>query len=396
MSRKPDFLEQASLSDIKRGYTYLRGKDAFLCLTCGKTFADGIIYPDGQQLYEAKKYVKIHIEKEHGQPFRTLLNLDKKWTGLTDHQKNIVKLFYEGHNDGDIAKALDIGSVSTIRNHRFSLREKQKQAKVFLAIMELLEEQTAKKETWTDSSAIPGPANNSFAVTREESEKVLKTYFRQGFDSPLESYPLKAKKQIIILRQLIKNFREGVQYTEKEVNNLLKKFYGDYVLLRRQLIDYGFMDRTQDGSSYWVKTAPAAPRNICKGVKIMSDRQKELKLAYKLNPPPMGVYQIRNQVNGKIFVSSSMNLPGKKNSFQFLLDLRKHPHQLNLKSHPNKGLQADWTTFGSEAFIFEVLETLKSEEIPEEERRKALAALEEKWLDKLQPYGETGYNKPPK
>ncbi|KPV60402.1 hypothetical protein QJ48_05600 [Paenibacillus sp. A3] len=32
---------------------------------------------------------------------------------------------------------LDGGSTSTIRNHRFTLREKKKQAKLFLAIMEL-------------------------------------------------------------------------------------------------------------------------------------------------------------------------------------------------------------------------------------------------------------------
>ena len=116
----------------------------------------------------------------------------------------------------------------------------------------------------------------------------------------------------------------------------------------------------------------------------MFDRRKELKLAYKLNPPPMGVYQIKNNFNGKIFIGSSMNLPGKNNSFRF---------QLTANSHPIKAMQADWNLYGVDAFTFETIETIKSAEIPEEEWRKAVADLEDKWLAKLQPYGEKGYNK---
>ncbi|MCE5286816.1 MAG: GIY-YIG nuclease family protein [Pelosinus sp.] len=125
----------------------------------------------------------------------------------------------------------------------------------------------------------------------------------------------------------------------------------------------------------------------------MSDRQKELKLSYKLNPPPMGVYQIKNQKNGKIFISSSLNLPAMKNRLQFLLDLKTNPNQLNLESHPNMALRSDWNIYGAESFCFEILETIDTEKIPENERRQAVATLEEKWLGKLQPYGTKGYNK---
>lgn len=114
------------------------------------------------------------------------------------------------------------------------------------------------------------------------------------------------------------------------------------------------------------------------------DRRKELKLAYKQNPPPMGVYQIKNKVNEKILIGSNMNLHGKKNSWQL---------QLKTGTHSNKELQADWNKYGPDAFAFEVLETLKFEKIPQEEWRKAVAALEEKWLVNLQPYAERGYNK---
>lgn len=114
------------------------------------------------------------------------------------------------------------------------------------------------------------------------------------------------------------------------------------------------------------------------------DRRKELKLAYKQTPRPMGVYQLKNNINGKLLVGSSMNLPGIFN---------RHRFQLNASAHSNKVLQEDWNVHSATAFSFDVLETLKSEELPADDWRKAVAALEEKWLNKLQPYGDKGYNK---
>jgi len=113
------------------------------------------------------------------------------------------------------------------------------------------------------------------------------------------------------------------------------------------------------------------------------NRQKELKLAYKENPPPMGVYQLTNNLNGKILVGSSLNLPGKKNSQLF---------QLKMGGHPNKELQADWISAEADAFSFTVLETLKTSDFSPADWRKAVTNLEDKWLAALQPYGERGYN----
>lgn len=113
------------------------------------------------------------------------------------------------------------------------------------------------------------------------------------------------------------------------------------------------------------------------------DRKKELKQAYKETPTPMGVYQIRNEQSGKTFVGSHMNVPGKLNSHRFTL---------THGSHINKELQRDWNTCGADAFSFEVLETINPDKIPQDEWKTSVAALEEKWLDKLHPYGENGYN----
>lgn len=114
------------------------------------------------------------------------------------------------------------------------------------------------------------------------------------------------------------------------------------------------------------------------------DRRKELKLQYKQNPPPMGVYQIKNQVTGKVWVTSSMNLKGAVNRF---------PSQFTFGSFMIKDLQDDWNNYGADAFVLEILETINPDEYPESDWRAAVTMLEEMWIEKLQPFGERGYNK---
>jgi group I intron endonuclease len=111
-------------------------------------------------------------------------------------------------------------------------------------------------------------------------------------------------------------------------------------------------------------------------------RKNELKREYKLNHRPMGVYQIRNVVNEKVLIGSSLNLPGIFN---------RHKSQLKTGNHPNGVLQAEWNEFGSEGFAFEILDEIT----PKEGRdyREELAFLEELWLEKMEPYGDRGYNK---
>lgn len=244
---------QASLQEMKQGYVFRQERDEFVCLICGKSFVNGIIYPSDGQLYEASKYIKVHIAQCHRSAFHFLLNLDKKLTGLTEHQKTLLGLFYEGCSDNEVARQLEAGSISTIRNHRFSLREKQKQAKVFSAIMELLSEQVPKKNAFIDIPRSTKIVDERFAITEEENEKILAAYLKQGPDGPLDVFPTKEKKKVAVLRHLMKYFAADKSYSENEVNAILKPFYHDYVLLRRSLIDYGFLDRTVDCSSYWVK-----------------------------------------------------------------------------------------------------------------------------------------------
>ena len=112
--------------------------------------------------------------------------------------------------------------------------------------------------------------------------------------------------------------------------------------------------------------------------------RKELKDEYRQMKFPMGVFQIRNTVSGKIFVDSSTNMNAKWN---------RNRLQLNVGNHPNTELQNDWNEFGEKVFKFEILEELKHNDKEAVDYKKEVALLEEMLVDELQPFGEKGYNK---
>jgi hypothetical protein len=241
----------ASVEELKRGY--IQEKEYYICLLCGKKFEKGIIYPDDGIFYEAERYVRIHIEKVHQSVFEYLIQLDKKFTGLTDRQNSLLRLFYQGKSDIEVQKEAGIGSASTIRNHRFVLKEKERQSKVFLTMMELLKEKDKHAPTFLELHKTARMVDDRYNITKEESEKILKKYFPEGIDGPLKTFPLKEKYKLIILREISKRFESERTYNEKEINQILEAIYHDYVTLRRYLIEYGFLDRKPDGSQYWLK-----------------------------------------------------------------------------------------------------------------------------------------------
>lgn len=243
----------ASIDDIKKGYIYDFLSEEYICLICGRTFTKGVIYPYQDTLLEAERAIRVHITEEHSSTFEYLLDMDKKITGISDVQKNMLDYFYKGLSDNEIA-ALVGGSSSTIRNHRFTLRQKEKQARIFIALMELLEgKKLDKKETFIPIRKTATMVDDRYAITEEESNKILHQYFPEELGGKLKEFPKKEKRKIIILKHIIKMFDVNKKYTEKEVNNILEEIFSDYVTIRRYLIEYGFMDRVRDGSQYWIK-----------------------------------------------------------------------------------------------------------------------------------------------
>lgn len=114
-------------------------------------------------------------------------------------------------------------------------------------------------------------------------------------------------------------------------------------------------------------------------------KRKELLEEYKQIKIYMGVIQITNNANGKIYLATYPNLKNKWLNIQ---------GQLTMGRHPNLQLQREWKELGPEVFTYEVLEEKEAEEV--KDVRWELKQMEKPWLEKLQPYGDRGYNKLPK
>lgn len=246
-----ELLWSASSEQLKSGYA--EEDEMYICIMCGFKVEKGFIYPKNNMLYEAEKFMKHHIEMEHDSVFQYLIGLNKKFTGLTEHQNSLLRLFYEGRSDAEIQTELGIGSSSTIRNHRFVLKEKERQAKVFLAMMEMLKAKDNHAPTFLPLHKTATMVDDRYNITQEEQKDIESKFFPDGIDGPLMKFPRKEKQKLATLRVLIQRFEKGKTYTEKEINHVLKNAYEDFVTLRRYLIEYGFLDRQNDGSAYWVK-----------------------------------------------------------------------------------------------------------------------------------------------
>ncbi len=240
-------LTDLTIDELSRGY--VDTGEAYECIFCKEIFDAQEVFSIEGRFITAKKAIHLHIEKEHISVFEALLQLNKKDTGLSDIQTELLKLFATGAPDKEIVNSTSANSISTIRQHRFKLKEKEKQAKVFLAIMHALETTKVYEPIHKGATQV----DERYAITVDEKEKVLATYFKHGLDGPIESFPSKEKRKIILLQYIVTKFEVGRKYSEKEVNEILKPIYSDYVSIRRYLIDYGFLDRNDDCTTYWVK-----------------------------------------------------------------------------------------------------------------------------------------------
>ena len=82
--------------------------------------------------------------------------------------------------------------------------------------------------------------NQQAAPESEEENAVLRAFF----DGPrLRQIPASRKKRVVVLRRLLERFGPGRDYTEAEVNEMLRVAHDDVATLRRELVDYGFMAR---------------------------------------------------------------------------------------------------------------------------------------------------------
>jgi hypothetical protein len=245
-------LDSVTLEQLTAGYT--SSGSAFACLFCDATFERGHVYPRGAHLVEAELAMKRHIEEAHTSAFHALLALGKKGTGLSDVQRTLLGHFYAGLSDREIQPLVGDVSLSTIRNHRFVMREKARQARVLLALTELL--RRGDQDPASRFIEIPGRLSaddERFAITRAEFDRIVGASFPDGPDGRMSRFPRKQKHKVAVLIHVLKRFDPARRYTQSEVNEILASASADYTTLCRYMVDYGFLGRTRDGAEYWVE-----------------------------------------------------------------------------------------------------------------------------------------------
>jgi hypothetical protein len=110
-----------------------------------------------------------------------------------------------------------------------------------------------------DEKAVESFARGQFAGKRpmfeskeeqpEDVRKVLKSFLNA--DGTLKQIPSPGNRLVIVLNFIVDAFAFDTNYTEKEVNTILRRFHVDTAALRRYLVDNGLMARESDGTRYW-------------------------------------------------------------------------------------------------------------------------------------------------
>jgi hypothetical protein len=243
-------LPSVPLRDLKNGFRFDTARQGFACLFCDRLFEQGVIYAADDRQVDARLAAADHVQKEHGGAFASLLNLRPERTGVSEIQEIVLKGIYAGRTDREIATDLGGKTESTVRNHRFHLRKRSKEAKVFLALMELIEARDTSPRFVDFNANIPA-ADDSVIVTTDENEKILRKYFSDDGVLRLGSLPKKQKAKLVVLNRLAELFERERHYTEHEIDAALKRAGDESGEIRRYLVDYGFLARKRDGSAYW-------------------------------------------------------------------------------------------------------------------------------------------------
>jgi hypothetical protein len=88
-----------------------------------------------------------------------------------------------------------------------------------------------------EGGGLAGPAAGS------PEADVLRRFVHNG---RLLAMPAAHGKRLVVLDHLAGLFEPGRRYPEREVNELLGRYHPDYAMLRRYLVDDGFLDRADE------------------------------------------------------------------------------------------------------------------------------------------------------
>ena len=112
-------------------------------------------------------------------------------------------------------------------------------------------------ETYTRArEAVLACDSAAYAAARTEQERLVSRLFSNG---RLAQVPAKRKTRAAALLEVLSRFEPGRDYSEPEVNEVLLGVHEDFAYLRRELVNYRYLERA-DGVYRVVATAPERAR----------------------------------------------------------------------------------------------------------------------------------------
>jgi DNA-binding MarR family transcriptional regulator len=122
--------------------------------------------------------------------------------------------------------------------------------------LERFKSYTANVETVTQIESAEEMENNTAwldALKLDDWEReVLVGCIRNG---RIRQIPIGDKLQVV-LRWIASQFETGRIYKEREVNEMIGRFHDDVLVLRREMVDAGYLQREMNGSAYWIAASP--------------------------------------------------------------------------------------------------------------------------------------------
>jgi hypothetical protein len=97
-------------------------------------------------------------------------------------------------------------------------------------------------------------------------EEFVERVLKLGADRGPRGFPRARRDREILMKSIALELDEKATYSERQVNEQLKRWLReiapaidvDHVSLRRTLVDYGYLERTREGSAYRVGFPPNA------------------------------------------------------------------------------------------------------------------------------------------
>jgi biotin operon repressor len=175
----------------------------------------------------------------------------------------------------DLAARLDL-TPATISHHMRKLvdsgivdAESDAQRQWYRLNGDLLRASRSAPLSAPNTAAPPDP------ILAGEEDKFRARVLRNFFDGErLKQIPAQRKQRVVILQHLVERFDPGRTYAEREVNDILSGVHEDFATLRRELVDYGYLER--DHGIYQV-TRGAPERGATVAQEIVGDEHEWLR-----------------------------------------------------------------------------------------------------------------------